>query len=100
MGRLFPLHIQKKKLPAVLKKIHSLLKENGCFYLTLKEGIGEIFEPDLRYGDFKKFWSLYKEKELEELVQAAKFKILECSVVKKEAKYHTHPCVRIFCQKE
>lgn len=94
-------HIPKKVLPDVLKNIYFTLKEDGYFYLTLKKGNGEILEKDLRYegGDFVKFWSFFEEKELQEFVKSAKFKILECVTVHKEAKYQTHPCVRLFCQK-
>lgn len=93
--------IPKKTLPDVLKNIHSILKENGFFYLTLTKGSGETLEKDLRYGggDFVKFCSFFEEKELQEFVKSAGFKILECTIVHKEAKYPTRPCIRIFCQK-
>jgi SAM-dependent methyltransferase len=95
------LHIPKKILPHVLKNIYSALKEGGHFYLTLKKGSGETLEKDLRYegGDFVKFWSFFEEKELQDLMESANFKILECVTVQQETKYQTHPCIRIFCQK-
>lgn len=92
-------HIPKKTLPIVLKNIHASLKDQGIFFLTLKNGVGEVLEKDKRYGDFEKFWSYYQEDELKKLVEAAGFKILDCAVVQKEVAYHTHPCVRLFCQK-
>ncbi len=95
------LHIPKKTLPDVLKKIYSMLKEGGCFYIALKKGSGETLEKDSRYegGDFIKFWSFFEEKELQELLKTAKFKVLDCATVHKEGKYQTHPGVRVFCQK-
>lgn len=93
-------HISKKLLPHVLEKIHSLLKENGFFYLALKKGSGEKLEIDSRYnGDFKKFWSFYEEDELKNILQVAQFKILEFDTVEKNHLYQTHSAFRIFCQK-
>ena len=92
-------HIPKHLFPSVLSKIHELLKEGGYFYLTLKKGSGEVQESDLRYGDFEKFWAYYDEAELENLVRAAQFEILEIKTVEPQSSYNTHTCIRIFCQK-
>lgn len=93
-------HISKKRLPSVLLNIHSFLKSNGYFYLTVRKGKGEGLEKDLRYGDIEKFWSYFEEDELADYVRAAGFKIKESSIVIKKFKYPTHPCIRIFCHKE
>lgn len=93
-------HIPKKILPSVLKNIHSLLKPEGHFYLSIKKGCGEGLEEDLRYGNIKKFWSFYEEEELKKNLQSAHFKILDCRTIEKTSPYHTHPCIRLFCQKE
>ena len=93
-------HIAKKNLPAVLKKINVLLKDNGIFYLALKKGSGELLEQDMRYeGNIQKFWSYYEEEELKNILQAAHFKILDFTVVEKNSSYQTHPAFRVFCQK-
>jgi SAM-dependent methyltransferase len=93
-------HIPKKILPSVLQNIHSLLKADGYFYLTVKKGVGEGLKEDLRYGNFEKFWSFFEEDEIAEYIRSADFKIVDCCTVQKKFKYQTHPCVRIFCQKE
>lgn len=93
-------HIPKKILPSVLQNIHSVLKASGYFYLTVKQGIGEELREDLRYGHFEKFWSFFEEDEIAEYVRSANFEIVDCCIVQKKFKYQTHPCVRIFCQKE
>jgi ubiquinone/menaquinone biosynthesis C-methylase UbiE len=94
------IHISKTKLPDVLKKIHSLLKDDGYFYLTFKKGSGEVLEVDTRYsGNFKKFWSFFEEDELKTYLQAAQFKILEFTTIEKNNTYQTHSAFRIFCQK-
>ena len=93
-------HIPKNKILDVLKQIHSLLKDNGHFYLALKKGSGEILEKDSRYeGKIEKFWSYYEEDELKNLLQSAKFKILDFASVEKIFAYQTHPAIRVFCQK-
>jgi len=93
-------HIPKKILPSVLQNIHSILKAGGYFYLTVKNGMGEGLKEDLRYGNFEKFWSFFEEDEIANYIQSADFKIIDCCTVQKKFKYQTHPCVRIFCQKE
>lgn len=92
-------HISKTKLPSVLKNIHCLLKENGYFYLTVKQGSGEGLEEDLRYGNFEKYWSFFEEDELANYVRSAGFKIIERCIVPQKFKYQTHPCIRVVCQK-
>jgi SAM-dependent methyltransferase len=93
-------HIPKNSFPAVLKNIHSILKENGYFYLALKQGSGEILEVDSRYeGHIEKFWSYFEENELKDFLHAANFKIIEFDLVEKKFAYQSHPAFRIFCQK-
>ncbi|MCE0723768.1 class I SAM-dependent DNA methyltransferase [Legionella resiliens] len=93
-------HIAKKSFPKVLDKIHFILKEKGCFYLTIKKGEGEVLEKDTRYeGDFKKFLSLYEEEELKEVLSDACFNILEFTAVLKKNAYQSHDAFRVFCQK-
>lgn len=93
-------HISKKRLGAVLQNIQSLLKPDGYFYLSVKKGVGESLEEDLRYGNIKKFWSFFEEDELANYVHLAGFTIVESCIVPKKFKYQTHPCIRIFCQKK
>lgn len=93
-------HISKKNFPDVLIKTHSLLKDNGYFYLTLKKGKGEILEKDLRYeGDFKKFWSFFELEELRKFLESSHFKILDLNTIEKKHAYQTHSSLRVFCQK-
>lgn len=93
-------HIPKAELPAVLLKIHSLLKSNGHFYLALKKGQGEGLEADTRYeGNPSKFWAYYQEPELKKLLKEAGFKILIFDTVEKKHEYHSHDAFRVFCQK-
>lgn len=93
-------HLPKKSLPAVLKKIHSLLAEHGYLYLALKKGSGEVLENDTRYGiDVKKLWAYYEEDELKDRLQKAHFEILDFATVAINHHYQTHPAFRVFCRK-
>lgn len=94
-------HISKEKFPSVLNKIHSLLKDDGYFYLALKKGVGEKLEIDQHYkGNFKKFWSYFEKEELIDILQRAQFKILDFDIVEKNHSYQTGHAFRIFCQKD
>lgn len=92
-------HTPKKILPQVLRNIHAALKLKGCFYLTVKKGIGEELQKDLRYGNVEKFWSFFDQDEIVGYVETAQFKIIDCCTVEKKFAYQTHPSVRIFCQR-
>ena len=94
------LHFPKKVLPNIIKNIHSLLKEDGYFYMALKKGRGEVLEKDTRYGDFEKFWAFYEEDELRQIFESAQFNILELCSVEKTSAYQTHDAIRVFAQKK
>lgn len=94
------LHIPKNTISVVLDSIYLMLKPQGIFYLTLREGIGEELQTDLRYGDFKKFWAFYEQNELNEVVKSSGFTILESCIIEKRFAYQQGPSIRIFCQKK
>lgn len=94
-------HIPKAKIPAVLKKIHFILKNEGYFYVTVKKGEGELIEKDTRYeSQVEKFWSFFEEEEFKNFLEKAGFKILELCTVDKQFSYQTNPAIRAFCQKQ
>ena len=95
------LYIPKKILPSVLQNIHSLLKADGYFYLTVKKGVGEGLKADLRYGNFEKFWSFFEEDEIAEQIRSVNFQIVDCCTVQKKFKYQNRSlCAILFCQKK
>jgi SAM-dependent methyltransferase len=93
------LHTPKVKILKVLKGIHAILKPKGLFYLSLKQGIGEGVEADLRYGNIEKYWSYFQEEEIRHYLAAAHFNILSLSVSKPKTAYQTHPSIHIFAEK-
>lgn len=92
------LHIPKNKFPSVLTQIHHLLKQNGVFYLSMKEGEGEGVESDSRYGGMEKFWSYYNQDELSHYLREAGFGIIEMCRKEIKTPYESHPMLHVFCQ--
>lgn len=93
------LHIFKKDIPSVLNGVFRVLKKGGIFFVSVKEGDGEILKPDPRYGNVEKFWSFFQKDEIENELKKAGFKILESYIVKKRNLYITNPWIQIFCEK-
>src|SRR3989344_549189 len=59
------LHIPKKLVPNVLRSVHKILKDNGIFYLAVKEGRGEGEVEDEWHGmEVKRFFSFFTESEI------------------------------------
>lgn len=93
------LHVGKKEVPAVLKRLHFILKEQGVLFIRVKKGKGEHFLPDKRYGGLMKFLSLFSKKELERMVNQANFVIVRSSIEKPKSSYGSHDWVTLFCKK-
>ena len=92
-------HIPKNEIPKALKEARRVLKEKGIFYLSVKEGKGEVLEPDRRYGGVEKFWSFFKQEEIKEMLKKTGFDIIETYINKPDGLYATNPWINIFCQK-
>lgn len=94
------LHLPKKNLAKVFNTIHSFLKPNGILYLSIKKGMGETLAHDKRYGNQQKFWSFFKEQEIDTLLKEARFHVMEMECTNPTSIYETHPIIRVFCRKE
>lgn len=77
------LHIPKKHIDVVIKKLHGLLANNGILYISLKEGRGERYETD-GTTKTKRYFVYWLEEELIKkfeqdfvLLEANKFRIKE-----------------------
>lgn len=62
------LHISKEKFHLVLEKIKRILKQNGIFYMGMKEGNFEGWIESEKYNKSKRFFSLYGDSELENIL--------------------------------
>ena len=72
------LHIPKDEIEEVLVSLASLLVPGGYFYMAVKEGVGEGEFEDTKHGRrVKRFYSLYQEKELRNLLEESGFEIID-----------------------
>lgn len=95
------LHIPKKNMPVVLKNIWTILKPNGCLYISLKQDrLDELCTPDGRYGGLEKFWSFYEENDLMTLLNESGFKIIDIEIANPTVNYQTHPLIKILAKKQ
>lgn len=78
------LHIPKDNLKSVLLKIHSLLKEDGIFYMSVKKGNHEYFGHDQRYTEHRvhKFWSFYEPDEIMSILKESDFDVKNVDISK------------------
>ena len=78
-------HIPKSNLQTVLKKIHSILKDGGIFFIKMKHGDGEGIRKNEKFGkQLKRYFAFYKTDELNKLLEAAGFEVLETALTTKE----------------
>ncbi len=73
------LHIPKKKLPHLLKKIKKMLKKNGTFFIGMRKGDFEGYKNET-------FFAHYQEKELFNIL-SKEFNVFYVSKVKTDEKH-------------
>jgi SAM-dependent methyltransferase len=93
------IHIKKEDFAIVLEKLRRILKQDGIFYFSLKEGAGEEDTIDSRYGGVIKFHSYFNKKEIEEYLLNTGFKILDIYKREQRITYDTNPWIHIFAKK-
>ncbi len=71
------IHLKKDDLPVALRKIHSVLKDEGILFVSLKEGEGEkrVLEPE--FGGRPRFFSYYSKEDVKKLFESCDFHIIE-----------------------
>ncbi len=93
------LHIPKKDILEALQESFRVLKKGGILYSSVKKGYGEIFKPDKRYNNIKKFWSFFQKEEIERELKNAGFTIQESYTELQKISYATNPWMHILCRK-
>jgi ubiquinone/menaquinone biosynthesis C-methylase UbiE len=93
------LHIPKKDISKGLQEVYRVLKDKGIFYISVKQGKGEILKPDERYNGIQKFWSFFQKEEIENELIKTGFEIVESYVEEQNSSYATNPWIQIFCRK-
>ncbi len=94
------MHLPKKDVTKAISEIRRVIKNKGIFYLSVKEGKGEVLLPDDRYEGVKKFWSFFTKKEVDNAVKNGGFSLVESYVTGKQHAYATHPWISVFGKKE
>jgi ubiquinone/menaquinone biosynthesis C-methylase UbiE len=92
-------HLPQEYLVKVLSSIYKILKPNGYFYVSVKQGEGEMLSSDSRYKGVEKFWSYYSEEEFKKALLNAHFTVLKYDISKIDNSYQTNPWIKFFCQK-
>jgi SAM-dependent methyltransferase len=90
--------VEKKNAVKVLKDIHKALVGGGVFFMSVKEGHGEGFEMDKRYG-LEKYYAYYQEDEVKALLSRTGFHIIKTYKILLKASYHQHPWLGFLCRK-
>lgn len=62
------IHLPKKHLPTLLNNIGTILKDDGFFFASFKEGTEEGFMPFEKGG--RRFFSLYQDEEIREFLSS------------------------------
>ena len=68
------LHLPKADLPSALTAIHAVLRPSGALYLSLKAGAGEAWSMR---GGAPRFFAYYADAELDRLLDAARFQVVD-----------------------
>ncbi len=72
------LHLPKNEILSVLKKIYSILNDDGIFFIGMKKGEGEKFVENSSKGVLKndiRYYSFFSKDELEKYLRERNFKI-------------------------
>ncbi len=91
--------VGKRHAKSVLRSVNRILKAGGILFVGVKEGKGEGFELDKRYGNGR-YFSYFSEEEIRELIVKSGFEVLKLTRPKLESKYHTHPWICVLCKKD
>jgi SAM-dependent methyltransferase len=99
--RAVPLHIPKDKAALLLKQLQPLLKFGGILFIVVKKGEGEKIVNDPRYSNSERYFSLYSQEQIEELLVNNGFKILKTDFddFTMQGKYHNGDEFKIYCTK-
>lgn len=73
------LHMSKEEIPSVFNQVHNVLRDNGIFYISVKEGEGEKDIIDKRYNNISRHFSYFQFMELSDLLVKSNFKLIHSS---------------------
>jgi len=74
------LHLPKDEVESVINELNRVLKKGGLFFVSVKEGEGEVFVHKKKYGKHKKFFALYSKKEITALLEECGFDVIKAEI--------------------
>lgn len=75
------IHLKKDEVPPVLENFYRMLRQGGKLHIRVKEGEGEREVAEKLSQNEKRFFAFYTQIELEQLITAARFKILRSRII-------------------
>ncbi len=72
------IHLKKDDLSIALKNIHSVLKDEGILFVSLKLGVGEKIIMELEFGGNPRFFAYYSKADVKAALEKAEFHVIEC----------------------
>jgi len=70
------LHVSKKKIVKVLKRISQILTPNGLLFAGFKEGGGEGYVESDKYPGEKRYFAFYQDTEIRKIIAKAGFSVM------------------------
>lgn len=71
------LHLTKKEMHEILKKIYTMLTDKGAFHLSLKKGSSEEILTHVKNGKtIERFFALYEKDEIVAMLEQTGFKVI------------------------
>lgn len=92
------LHIPKNDIYFVLSYLRKIMKPDVVLYISLKQGKGEVFEKDKRYGNLSKLWVYYSYEEIKLLIEKTEFSIVYSKISNESNSYSSKPWIDIICK--
>ncbi len=74
------LHLKRKDISKVLRRLYIILNKDGIIYVSLKKGKGEADIEDKLSGGYKRFYTYFSKKEASEFLKKAGFKIISSEI--------------------
>jgi len=94
------LHIPKKNIKSVLRKLSVILTKKGILYLSLKRGEFSKIIKDDRYGGVDKFYVFYQLEEIVNILNEIGFEVIKIGEKEKRNFYDTNSWIHLFCKKK
>ena len=73
-------HLPPDAAKQTLNEYYRVMKSGGTLFLRVKQGDGDILQPDKKYPDETRYFKLYQKDELENLAASQGFEIIESGI--------------------